>query len=380
MDSFELNKIAGAVLGTMLVVFGISIVGDMIFHAEEPEEPAYIIAVATEPTEPGEEPTAEAEAAIATLLASGDPEAGQAAARPCGACHTFEEGGANRVGPNLWDTVEQPIANAEGFNYSNAMQEHAQAHETWSYELLDAFLASPRDAVPGTTMGFAGVRDPQQRANLIAYMRELSADPAPLPQPPAETPQPAAGTAGPSPEPAAEEAAEPQQQAQAEQTGEEAEAQPPAEAPAEAEAPPPAEAEAQPAAEAPAEGEADLPPALAMMAEVDIAAGQAEARKCQACHALEEGGGNRVGPPLWGIVDDPIAEAEGFNFSPALQEFGEGRVWDFATLDAFIADPRGTVPGNRMAFPGIRDDRARAALLVYLNSLSNEPAPLPGAQ
>jgi cytochrome c2 len=351
MDSFELNKIAGAVLGALLIVFGVRIVGDIIFTPAQPETPGYVIAVATEPTDPGEEPAAAEEHAVAVLLANADPAAGEAAARPCAACHTFEEGGANRVGPNLWNSVEQPIAQAEGFNFSNALRAYAEEHQVWSYERLDAFLAVPREEVPGTTMGFAGVRDPQQRANLIAYMRELSPDPAPLPEPPAEPALPAAGT----------ETAPDEQVAQ----------------PEELELP---EAEQPDEAQAQVEGDADLPAAVALMAEVDIAAGQAEARKCQACHALEEGGGNRVGPALWDIVNSPIAEAEGFNFSPALAEFGEGRHWDFETLDAFIADPRGTVPGNRMAFPGIRDERARAALLVYLNSLSNDPAPLPGAQ
>ena len=100
--------------------------------------------------------------------------------RNCTACHTFNEGGANRVGPNLWDIVGRPIAAGDGFNYSGALAERSE--ETWSYENLDAFLANPRGWAPGTKMAYAGLRSANDRAELIAYMRGLSGDPAPLPE------------------------------------------------------------------------------------------------------------------------------------------------------------------------------------------------------
>src|SRR5690606_67584 len=150
---------------------------------EEAAEPA---APAGDAAEAPAEGDAAAEAAggapaIAPLLAAADPEAGQRAGRVCIACHTFEEGGATRVGPNLWDVVGRPIASVEGFNYSEALQEHAAEAGEWSFAELDAFLAAPRDHVPGTTMTFAGIRDEGQRADLIAYLRSLSNDPVPLP-------------------------------------------------------------------------------------------------------------------------------------------------------------------------------------------------------
>jgi cytochrome c len=142
----------------------------------------------------------------------------------------------------------------------------------------------------------------------------------------------------------------------------------------------PAETQQTPAEtqQAPTEAPADLSPTLALMGEVDAKAGQAEARKCQACHALEEGGGNRVGPPLWGVVNRPVASSEGYSYSEALTAFGQGKEWDFELLDAFVQAPQKLVPGTKMAFPGIRNERDRAELLVYLNSLSDQPAPLPG--
>src|SRR5690606_1153186 len=123
------------------------------------------------------------EESILPLLASADPVAGQAVFRRCQACHTVEEGGANRVGPNLWDIVNHTIATREGFSYSAALREFSQGgQEVWDYEHLDHFLLSPRGLVPGTAMSFAGLSNIEDRANVIAYLRTLANDPAPLPE------------------------------------------------------------------------------------------------------------------------------------------------------------------------------------------------------
>jgi cytochrome c len=98
--------------------------------------------------------------------------------RACAACHTFDAGGANRLGPNLHNIVGQDIASVEGFNYSPALQ---ALEGVWDDEHLDAFLADPRDYAPGNRMAFAGVRDPAQRADIIAYLRSITDDPPPLP-------------------------------------------------------------------------------------------------------------------------------------------------------------------------------------------------------
>lgn len=109
------------------------------------------------------------DAAAAGDLA-GDPEAGQSAARVCAACHTFDQGGANRTGPNLWGVFGDDVASKEGFNYSQALQGE---EGSWTVEKLDAYLANPRQAIPGNRMAFAGVRDEEQRRNIIAYMQTL---------------------------------------------------------------------------------------------------------------------------------------------------------------------------------------------------------------
>jgi cytochrome c len=196
MDSFEFNKLIGALLGAVFIVFSISIVSDAIFASPSPEKPGFIIEAAEE--EPAEGPAAPVEEPIAVLLASANPEAGAAVFKKCTACHTAESGGANKVGPNLWNIVNRPLAAHEGFAYSAAMKEFAQGGSVvWDYEHLSNFLASPKGYIKGTAMGFAGVKKPDERANLIAYLRTLSDSPAPLPEAaaPAAAAEPAAAAA-----------------------------------------------------------------------------------------------------------------------------------------------------------------------------------------
>jgi cytochrome c len=116
---------------------------------------------------------------IGPMVAAASPEAGQAAARACAACHSFEQGGPNKIGPNLWNVVGRDIASAEGFSYSDALQSKEGA---WDYDGLAAFLHDPRGWAPGTKMAFAGLKKPEDRAAVIAYLRSLSENPAPLPE------------------------------------------------------------------------------------------------------------------------------------------------------------------------------------------------------
>ena len=181
MDSFEFNKIAGAVLATALVVFGLKELSAAVYHSETPEKPGFAIEVA-ETGAAGEIQVAAGPAAsVGALLAAADPAKGAAGAKACAACHDFTKGGPNKTGPNLFDVVERPIGAHGGFAYSEAMK--ARSAEKWTYENLDAFLKDPKAATPKTKMVYAGVKKDQARADIIAYLASLSDAPKPFPAP-----------------------------------------------------------------------------------------------------------------------------------------------------------------------------------------------------
>src|SRR5215510_8579847 len=140
MDSFELNKILGAILGTCLILLALNIAAGAIFAPEKPSKPGFNIAVK------------EAES---------------------------EKGGPNRVGPNLWNIVNRPRASEAGFNYSAAMKGKPG---NWSFDDLSKFLANPRGYIPGTNMTFAGLSRAEQRADVIDYLRTLADNPVPVPK------------------------------------------------------------------------------------------------------------------------------------------------------------------------------------------------------
>jgi len=181
MNSFELNKVLGAVLGTCLILLALNIGAGAIFAPEKPAKPGYAIAVKAGGGAKTE--AAAKEVPIADRLAKASVEKGQSAAKQCQACHTFEKGGPNRVGPNLYGIVDEPRGEGRGFNFSAAMKAKGGK---WTYEELDKFLTDPRAYIPGTAMTFAGLKNDQQRADVIDYLHTLADSPAPLPQPTAQ--------------------------------------------------------------------------------------------------------------------------------------------------------------------------------------------------
>jgi cytochrome c len=210
MDSFELNKIIGAVLGTLLFVMGVGFLAEAIYHPIEDRGPGYALPEPAATTaDAGNAAPAAPEVPLGTLLASADPEQGAAAAKKCHACHDFTEGGPNKTGPNLYDVVDRPIGSHPGFNYSDGMKEHNANGDIWSYENLSAFITSPKTFTPGTKMSFSGIKDDKERADVLAYLQTLSHDPKPFPQPEAAPADDSAQPAAEGEQPAANDNATP---------------------------------------------------------------------------------------------------------------------------------------------------------------------------
>ena len=200
MNPFELNKILGAILGTCLAVLALNITTGAIFSHEKPAKPGYAIVVKGEAgaekkvAAPTEEPLPE-------RLAKASVEKGKQIAKQCEACQTLAKGQPNRVGPNLWNIVgNERGKDRNGYNFSAAMKAKGGK---WTYEELFKFIDNPRGYIPGTLMTFAGVKDPQKRADVIAYLRTLSDNPQPLPQAAAAKPESAASNAPAAKPPAA---------------------------------------------------------------------------------------------------------------------------------------------------------------------------------
>jgi cytochrome c len=179
MDSFEFNKIAGALLGTCLALLALNFTAEAIFEPEHPAKPGFEIAVKPAGQAAGAATDAKAtEEPIEKLFASASVERGQSDIKVCATCHNFQKGGPNAVGPNLYGVVGRARATAPGFAYSDAMK--AKGGE-WTVDDLNKFLTSPKEFVPGTKMSFPGFSKASQRADVIAYLNSLSDSPKPLP-------------------------------------------------------------------------------------------------------------------------------------------------------------------------------------------------------
>ena len=179
MDSFELNKILGAILGTCLVLLVTSFTANALFAPKLPAKPGFVIE-AKETAEGGSKEAApEKSEPIEKLLQTASVEKGQASAKVCQTCHTFEKNGPNRVGPNLYGIVgDKKGEGRNGFNFSAGMKGKGG---TWTLDDLNQFIANPKGFVPGTAMGFAGIQKDSQRADVIDYLNSLADNPAPLP-------------------------------------------------------------------------------------------------------------------------------------------------------------------------------------------------------
>lgn len=186
----EKNKIFAAVLVAGIAGYFFGFMSDLAFH-EEHTENAYHIEVAEDLTAGGVVAPQGPEP-IAAFLATADAAKGESLARACAACHTFEKGGAEGIGPNLWNVVNRDVASTS-FAYSEAMAAH---DGSWTFEELNHFLYKPKSHIEGTKMNFIGLKNPEKRANVIAYLRSLSDNPAALPDVPVEEEQAVEATEG----------------------------------------------------------------------------------------------------------------------------------------------------------------------------------------
>ena len=203
MDSFEWNKIFGAVLGTVLIIAGLNIVVGKMMAPHQSGKPGIEVAVAETPTN-GSTPTVELPTDWGTVLPVADMAAGEKIAQQkCLNCHDFASGGPNKIGPNLYGVVGAKHAQNATFVYSGALK--GLAAQDWTYDAFEKFIKDPKSAVPGTKMTFAGLSKPQDRINLIAYLRALSGSPLAIPAPnPVAPPAPAAPADGAAEPPAGE--------------------------------------------------------------------------------------------------------------------------------------------------------------------------------
>jgi len=389
LDTMTLTKATGAVCGSLLVFLLGSWAAETIYsvgggHGEDHAQ-GYVIDTGEEETEEVEDTGPD----LPALFASAEASKGERVFNQCRACHMVEDG-QNGVGPHLYDVVGREVGSVEGYaSYSGALSEAA---DVWTAENLYAFLENPAGWAPGTSMGYAGLSKPEDRANLIAYLDQTdgesdieisAAEEAPAEEAPAEEGA-AAEEAAADDAAMEEEATEEVAQAEVASEGDVEEATPDESASDEAAtetaaadegasddgttemaAADDAATEDEGAAEETA-GEASG--FAAMVASADIEAGKQTFRQCSACHAVDPGR-NMVGPSMHGVVGREIASVEGFRYSDALSGL-EGD-WTLEELSAWLENPRDYAPGNRMGYPGLKDEQDRANVIAYMDSLDD---------
>ena len=183
MDSFEINKLIGALLGTVFVVFSIGLDFGWAVRVAGAGKAGLRDRRRRRAGRQRRGRAGRRRKPIGPLLATADVKAGEAIFKKCAACHTGDKGGANKVGPNLWGIVNRPVASHEGYSYSAGMKAFSDGGKAvWDYDHLNGFLTAPKAYVKGTAMGFGGLKKIEDRAALIAYLRTLADAPAPLPQ------------------------------------------------------------------------------------------------------------------------------------------------------------------------------------------------------
>ena len=379
--SLELNKIAASILTAGVVVMGSQFLAGVLVSPDVPEEPIYAPelkeAKSSKPKQDGggsgsgdgQQTAKKSEAAkggdggsgkgpgMVALLASADAEAGKSATTVCQACHSFNKGGPNKIGPNLYGVVGNEIASHEGFNYSDALK---SKDGKWTFEKLSKYLEAPNEWAPGNKMSYQGLKDDQKRANVIEYLRQNDDSPTPLPD-------------------KADSGSGSDDKASADDGGgamDKADAGSDAAQKADAGA---ADGDADATQTAKAEGSASAAGAgggkiASMIASASAGKGEAASAVCKACHSFAKGGPHKIGPNLYNVLNRGLASADGFSYTDALKSKGE--TWTYTKLWNYLENPQKWAKGTNMSYAGVKDPKKRANLIAYLRQQGEEPPKL----
>ena len=175
-----MNKIVVSFVFAIILIVGINKVTDVIFHVEKPEKSAYQVDGTTTVASTAVSETSTESSGpenIMALFASTSATDGAKVFKKCAACHSINEGGANKIGPALWGVLGRAVGSVPDYKYSKAMAAHGK---NWSFEEMNGFLIKPKDWIKGTKMSFAGLKDSKERAAVILYMNENSNNPLPI--------------------------------------------------------------------------------------------------------------------------------------------------------------------------------------------------------
>ena len=175
MNSFEINKIITAILVTILVVFGIGKISNIIFDKDDKNIVAYKVEA---PEGEAVQASTESSVDMAALLAMGDIAHGEKVYKKCKACHSIKQGGGNKIGPALWNVIFRPVGSITDYKYSKALLSYGKE---WTWEEMNGFLIKPSKWIPNNKMGFAGLKSEKDRASVILYLNQNSDNPKPLP-------------------------------------------------------------------------------------------------------------------------------------------------------------------------------------------------------
>jgi cytochrome c len=327
-DALLGNKIAAGVLTAGLIFWGANRIANVVVPDDAPKTAA--IKVTGLATAAAPVTAAAGLASIVPMIATADVAKGAAfVQQQCSSCHSVNQGGAAGVGPNLYGVLGGPMFGSAGFSYSDAAKGKAKGN--WNYDTMNQWLANPNGFVPGTAMSYAGIKNDTARANVVAYLRTLSASPVALPTP--DEVKAASAPAAPAP------------------------------------------AAMQASASAPA-----VPPGIdTMFASADVAKGEGVVQQqCAACHSVNKGGAAGVGPNLYGIVGAKMFSQAGFSYSDAAKAKA-GAVWTPDALSDWLTNPNSFVPDTAMSYNGMPSAQTRADVIAYLNKNSDAPVKLPGA-